>query len=134
MTSKRRLVYNKRAQNREFSRVVTVPESTYVMRYRVAFTKRYTPDGESSDIDPTAFLDLADGIVQDKVFVERVEPDAKHSQEVLDEDDDFLGMASTEVWEYEVSDTRQDEFVTALTNSGTVMEYEAMDDQNTPSA
>lgn len=72
--------------------------------------------------------------MQDKVFVERVEPDAKHSQEVLDEDDDFLGMASTEVWEYEVSDTRQDEFVTALTNSGTVMEYEAMDDQNTPSA
>jgi hypothetical protein len=104
------------------------------MRYRVAFAKRYSPDGESSDIDPTEFLDLAAGIVQDKVFVERLEPEAKHSQEVLDEDDAFLGMAAAEVWEFEVTDGRQGEFILALTNSETVMEYEPIDDLNTSPA
>src|SRR5216684_4371604 len=100
------------------------------MRYRVAFARRYKPDGEASDIDPTDFLDVADGVVQDKVFVERVEPEAKHSQEVLDEDDAFLGMAAAEVWDFEVTGGREDEFITALTNSGMVMEYEQMDDLN----
>jgi hypothetical protein len=104
------------------------------MRYRVAFARRYKPDGESSDIDPADFLDLPYGIVQDNVFVERVEPEAKHSQEVLDEDDAFLGMAAAEVWEFEVTDGREDEFITALTNSGTVIEYEPMDDLNTYTA
>jgi hypothetical protein len=104
------------------------------MRYRVAFARRYKSDGESSDIDPTNFLDLADGIVQDKVLVEQVEPEAKHSQEVLDEDDAFLGIAAAEVWEFEVTEGREDEFITALTNSGTVMEYEPMDDLNPSTA
>jgi hypothetical protein len=99
-----------------------------VMMYRVTFAKRFQSDGDASNIDPTQFLDLPDGVVQDKVFVEQFEPDSKHSQEVLDEDDAFLGLAAAEVWEYEVTDGRQDEFVTALTNSGTVMEYERMDD------
>src|SRR5437879_13076655 len=47
------------------------------MRYRVAFARRYKNDGESSDIDPTNFLDLADGIVQDNVLVETGEPERK---------------------------------------------------------
>lgn len=67
------------------------------MRYRVAFEKRLQSDGHESPIDPTALLDeeLADGVVAEKVFVERLEPDAQHSQETLDEDDAFLALAGT---------------------------------------
>ena len=70
------------------------------MTYRVAFTKRFQSDGQESAIDPTGDLDmlLPDGVVVDKVFVERFEPEAKHSQEVLDEDDAFLGLASAAIF------------------------------------
>ena len=104
------------------------------MTYRVTFAKRFTSDGEPSDIDPTKFLDLADGIVLDQVLVEGLEPEAQHGQEVLDEDDAFLGRAAAEVWEFEIADGREKEFVTALTNSGTVMEYDTMDELDLPMA
>ncbi|MEO8128546.1 MAG: hypothetical protein ABJF23_07275 [Bryobacteraceae bacterium] len=97
------------------------------MRYRVTFAKRFESDGEPSSIDPTEFLDLPDGVVQDKALVETLEPDSVHSQEVMDEDDAFLGRAAAEVWEYEVADDRVDEFITALEVSGTVMEYDSME-------
>ena len=44
------------------------------MTYRVTFAKRFEPDGQASALDPTAELDvyLADGIVLDKVFVQRL--------------------------------------------------------------
>jgi hypothetical protein len=102
------------------------------MRYRVTFAKRFDSDGEASNIDPTQFLDLPEGIVLDKVLVEGFEPEAKHNQEVLDEDDAFLGRAAAEVWEYEISDGFEAEFVTALTNSGTVMEYDQLDELDIP--
>ena len=99
------------------------------MRYRVAFTKRYQSDGTESAQDPTAELDvyLAEGVVAEKVFVERLEPAAQHNQEVLDEDDAWLGMAAPEVWEYEVVNSRQGEFEDAIRNSQTVMEFEIID-------
>ncbi len=97
------------------------------MRYRVTFAKRFNEDGQSSDIDPTQFLDVADGVVQDKALVEGFAPDSVHSQEVMDEDDGFLGSAAAEVWEFEVADNRKDEFVTAIVNSGTVLEWDEMD-------
>ena len=102
------------------------------MTYRVAFAKRFQSDGTESVIDPSSELDvyLADGIVAEKEMVERFEPSAQHSQEVLDEDDAFLGMASAEVWEYEVVDERAQEFEDAMRNSQTVMEFEVID--NTP--
>ena len=104
------------------------------MTYRVTFAKRFQTDGEASALDPTRELDvyLADGVVLEKAFVERFEPEAKHSQEVLDEDDAFLGMAAAEVWEYEVEDGRNGEFADAIRNSGTVMEFETIDDVNMP--
>jgi hypothetical protein len=102
------------------------------MRYRVTFRKRFDSDGEPSSIDPTEFLDLPDGLVLDKVLVEGLEPEAKHSQEVLDEDDAFLGSAAAEVWEFEIADGREDEFVTAMENSGTVMEYDQTDEMDVP--
>ncbi|MDZ4800429.1 MAG: hypothetical protein SGI92_19905 [Bryobacteraceae bacterium] len=100
------------------------------MTYRVAFAKRFQTDGSESAIDPTAELDvyLADGIVADKRFVERFEPEAKHSQETLDEDDAFLGSAAAEVWEYEVLDARAPEFEDAIRNAQTVMEFEVIDE------
>ena len=104
------------------------------MRYRVTFAKRFESNGEASGIDPTKFLDLAEGVVQDKVIVEALEPESMHGQEVMDEDDAFLGRAAAEVWEYEVTDGREDEFVAALVGSGTVMEYDRMDEMDIPAA
>src|SRR4051794_36140448 len=97
------------------------------MRYRVSFAKRFEQDGEPSNIDPTEFLDLADGVVIDKVLVETLEPESLHNQDEMDEDDAFLGRAAAEVWEYGVTDGREDEFETALEASGTVMEFDRMD-------
>lgn len=104
------------------------------MRYRVTFAKRFESDGEASSIDPTKFLDVADGVVQEKVIVETLEPESMHSQEVMDEDDAFLGRAAAEVWEYEVAEGRDDEFVAALLASGTVMEYDRMDVMDIPTS
>ena len=63
------------------------------MRYRVTFAKRFESDGEASRIDPTKFLDLPEGVVQEKDIVETLEPESMHSQEVMDEDDAFLASA-----------------------------------------
>lgn len=78
---------------------------------------------------PSAELDqnLSPGVVAEKVFVEQFESDAQHSQEVLDEDDAFLGSATPEVWEYEVLDHRGEEFLQALRGSSLVLEYELID-------
>ena len=102
------------------------------MIYRVAFAKRFQSDGTESTIDPSSELDvyLPDGVVAEKELVERFEPAAQHSQEVLDEDDAFLGLATAEVWEYDVVDDRAREFEDAMRNSQTVMEFEVID--NTP--
>jgi hypothetical protein len=100
------------------------------MRYRVAFEKRFQSDGDESVLDPSSELDvyLADGVVASKAFVERFEPEALHSQEVLDEDDAFLGLAGSEIWEYDVVDQRATEFEDAIRNSQMVMEFEVVDE------
>ena len=103
------------------------------VRYRLAFEKRLRSDGQESSIDPTTKLDeeLSDGVVAEKVFVERLEPQAQHSQEVLDEDDAFLALAATEVWEYEVINSRKEEFEAAILNSRVVFESIIVDDSDT---
>lgn len=80
-------------------------------------------------MQPSAELDLnlSDGVVAEKVFIEEFESDAEHSQEVLDEDDAFLGSASPEVWEYEVVDARAAEFEDAIKNSDLVLESDIVD-------
>ncbi len=100
------------------------------MRYRIAFVKRVQSDGDPSDMQPSAELDenLPEGIVVDKAFVEQLESDAQHSQEVLDEDDAFLGSAAPEVWEYEVVDARREEFETAIRESDLILEFDVVDD------
>jgi len=103
------------------------------MRYRVAFAKRIQSDGDDSSMQPSAELDqnLTDGIVAEKVFIETLETEAQHSQEVLDEDDAFLGSATAEVWEYEVFDERALEFEQGLQNSDLVLEYDVVDSETT---
>jgi hypothetical protein len=97
------------------------------MKYRVAFMERTDSAGNKSENPPDYVdLDLADGVVLDRAFVERVEPDALHGQEIMDEDDDFESVAA-EVWEYDVADGRDQDFIDALRNSKMVMEYEALD-------
>ena len=104
------------------------------MVYRVTFAKRFQSDGEASSLDPTAELEvyLADGVVLDKSMVSQFDPESKHNQEVMDEDDAFLGMAAAEVWEYEVTDGREAEFEDAIRNSQVVMEFQTIDDVNMP--
>ncbi|MFL6416450.1 MAG: hypothetical protein ACJ74Y_12375 [Bryobacteraceae bacterium] len=100
------------------------------MRYRVAFARRFQSDGNESDLNPTAELDaeLPDGVVADKVFVGRFDPESKHSQEVMDEDDAFLGSAAAELWEYDVIDGNEQEFLDAVRTSETVMEFTELDE------
>jgi hypothetical protein len=100
------------------------------MRYRVAFARRFQSDGNESALNPTAELDveLPDGVVADKVFVGRFDPESKHSQEVMDEDDAFLGSAAAELWDYDIVDGSEQDFIDAMRNSETVMEFTVVDE------
>jgi len=101
------------------------------MKYRVAFIERTDAGGNPTE-KPTEYvaLELADGVVLDQVFVERVEPDALHGQDTMEEDDDFESIG-TEVWEYDIADGRDQDFIDALKNSRVVIEYDALDDLDT---
>jgi len=103
------------------------------VKYRVAFVRRIDSEGRESSLEPSSDLDtlIPDGVVADKVFVEHLESQAEHSQEVLDEDDAFLGSATAEVWEYEVVNERAAEFEEAMRRSHRVLEFEAVDDEST---
>jgi len=96
--------------------------------YRVTFMERTYRNGEPSE-NPTEYvtIDLPDGVVFDKQFVQRIEPDAMHSEEELEEDDSFLSVGS-ETWDYQVADSRVDDFIAALENSQMVMEYVRLDE------
>jgi hypothetical protein len=103
------------------------------MKYRVTFRERNDQFGNPSE-NPPQFVEpeLEDGIVLDAVMVERIEPENLHVQEQADEDDDFLSIG-TEVWEYDVADGRDQEFLDALKNSRMVIEYDTLDEETTPS-
>jgi hypothetical protein len=98
------------------------------MKYRVVFRERSDQAGEKAD-DPASFLDtqLDDETVLDAVFVGRVRPDPLHSSDRIEEDDGFLAMATSEIWEYDVAEGHDDEFKDALVNSGMVMEFEPLE-------
>ncbi len=97
-------------------------------KFRVAFLERTDWQGEKTE-EPSEYveLELADGIAVDQVFVERTEPTSQHVQGVLDEDDGFQSIG-TEIWEYDVVDGREQDFIDALRNSRMVMEFERIDD------
>jgi hypothetical protein len=98
------------------------------MKYRVVFMERVDAEANPSE-NPAEYVELEapDGVILDQVFVERVEPQSMHNQEVMDEDDSFNSIG-TEVWEYDVADGREQEFINALKNSKMVMEYHEFDD------
>ena len=97
------------------------------MTYRVTFMERTNGSGQPSEFPPDYVeIDLLDGVVLDKTFLDRTEPSALHSEESLDEDDSFLSVGS-ETWDYEVADGRESDFLAALKNSQMVMEYVRLD-------
>ena len=100
------------------------------MKYRVIFRERSNREGDQAE-DPTSFLEpeLDDQTVLAASFVERNGPDARHSSDVLEEDDDFLSLA-TEVWEYDVAEGSEEDFENACLNSGMVMEFERLESQD----
>lgn len=97
------------------------------MKYRVVFRERSNREGERAE-DPPSFVDaqLDDETVLNAAFVERTGPDAKHSSDVIEEDDDFLSLA-TEVWEYDIAEGKDQEFKDALLNSEMVIEFEPLE-------
>jgi hypothetical protein len=97
------------------------------MKYRVVFRERTDRRGQRAD-NPPSFLDpeLDDETVLDAVFVGRTEPDALHSSDLMEEDDDFQSLGS-EIWEYDVAEGKDEDFKAALRNSGMVMEFEPLE-------
>jgi hypothetical protein len=97
------------------------------MKYRVVFRERSNRSGEKLE-DPTSFLDtqLDDETVVNATFIERTGPDATHSSDVIEEDDDFLSLG-TEVWEYDIAEGKDQDFKDALLNSEMVMEVEPLE-------
>jgi hypothetical protein len=98
------------------------------MKYRVVFVERTDSSGNRAG-DPPELVDsdLVDGVILDRSFVDRVEPDSLHVQEVMDEDDDFESIG-TEVWEYDIAEGREQEFIEAVRNSKMVIDCEPLDD------
>ncbi|HZQ52199.1 MAG TPA: hypothetical protein VFB14_08385 [Bryobacteraceae bacterium] len=98
------------------------------MKYRVVFRERSNQSGDKAD-DPASFLDpqLDDSTVLDRAFVGRLRPDPLHSSDRLEEDDAFLGMATPEIWEYDVAEGRDQDFKDALRNSGMVIEFQPLE-------
>jgi len=93
------------------------------MRYRVTLVERTNAAGEPSEV-PSACVEIqaADGMILDKAQVERDEPLAMHNEESLEEDDSFLSVGS-EIWDYEIADGRDREFLEALQKSKTAIEF-----------
>ncbi|HEX3682740.1 MAG TPA: hypothetical protein VHU83_09365 [Bryobacteraceae bacterium] len=100
------------------------------MKYRVVFRERSDRSGDRAD-DPPSFLEpeLDDETVLDSVFVGRTQPDALHSSDRLEEDDEFLSLGA-EIWEYDIADGKDEDFQAALRNSGVVMEFETLEESD----
>jgi hypothetical protein len=96
------------------------------MTYKVTFRKRFNERGEESD-RPETFVQVVDGVILNATKAEVMEPPALHSQDSLDEDDNFESLG-TETWEYEVANGREQEFLDALENSRMVLQYEQIDE------
>lgn len=97
------------------------------MKYKVTFRKRFNREGEPSD-SPNQLVSVADGVIEGAELVERVEPPSTHVEERMEEDDDFLAFG-TEVWEYDVTEGREQEFKDALVNSEVVIEFEEIPEE-----
>jgi|ERR1043166_7409335 hypothetical protein len=92
------------------------------MTYRVTFMERTNGAGQPSEFPPDYLaIEVPDGVILDKTYVERDEPTAVHVEESLDEDDSFMSIGS-ETWDYEIANGREQEFLDAVKNSRMAME------------
>jgi len=92
------------------------------MTYRVTFMERTNGAGQPTEFPPDYLaIQVPDGVILDKAFVERDEPTAVHVEESLEEDDSFLSVGS-ETWDYEIVGGREQEFLDAVKNSRMAME------------
>ena len=101
------------------------------MKYKVTFRKRFNEEGQPSD-DPTALVDVPDGVIEDAEFIEMLEPPSvKSNIEAMEpaESDDFLAFGS-ETWVYDVAEGRERDFKDALLNSEVVLDYEEIPDES----
>ena len=96
------------------------------MTYKVTFRKRFNEQGGEAD-RPETFVQVVDGVILNAAKAEVIDPPALHSQDSLDEDDNFESLG-TETWEYEVATGRDQEFLDALENSRMVLQYEQIDE------
>lgn len=88
--------------------------------------ERTRASGDPSEFPPDYLeIDLPDGVVLDRTFVERSAPSALHSEETLEEDDSFLSVGS-ETWDYDIAPSRKDEFLAAVRNSKMGIECEPL--------
>ena len=107
-----------------------------MMRYKVTFRKRFTPEGEPAD-DPKSLVDPGDGVVEDSELVEVIEPAGMGVAEDLNEgtgsrdsnDNGFLGLGS-ETWVYDIAEGREKEFTDALVESKVVLDFEEVPDES----
>lgn len=96
------------------------------MRYKVNFQKRFGPDGKP-ELNPMDSLNLPEGLVCEALIAESETPPSLHSEERIEEDDDFLSLG-TEAWEFEIAPGREQEFLNILRDSGVALEYEELGD------
>src|SRR5262249_14118030 len=117
-------------KKRSRRKLIHVTEGT--MRYRVTFMERTGGAGQPSEFPPDyVAIEVSDGVVLEKNFVERTAPSALHSEERLEEDDDFLSIGS-ETWDYDIADGREREFLDAVRNSQIAMECVELDSSPSP--
>lgn len=101
------------------------------MRYRVTYLERTGGDGSPTEFPPDYVeIDVADGVVLDKTFVERAEPLALHNTDSLEEEDDSFLSIGSESWDYTIAEGREDEFMAALKNSQMAFECVELGTEN----
>jgi len=85
--------------------------------------ERTNASGEPSEAPPDyVAIDLPDGVVVDRTFVDRAEPLAMREQDDLNQEDDSFLSVGSETWDYDVAEGRDEEFLAAVKNSQMAME------------
>src|SRR5882757_7935513 len=106
------------------------------MKYQVTFRKRFSREGEPFD-DPKSLLDPEEGVIEDREFIEMVEPAGIGVAEDLNEgtgsqesnDNGFLALG-TETWVYTIAEGREKEFTDELVESKVVLDFEEIPDES----
>jgi len=106
------------------------------MKFKVTFRKRFDQNGQPAD-DPVSVLDPAEGVIEDKEFIEILDPPSLHGAEDINagsgsensEDDGFLAFG-TETWVFDIAEGREREFKDALLETGVALVIEEIPDES----